>query len=196
MICFVDDDPMEVEVFERVFGDQYQVFAASSITDIEKEIGAAGVSPNLFVLDLYFPTGRDATEAERIEMIRLKQKVDDAQQTLTSYLSTIGQGREGGLQLLEVVQKKFPSVPVTFFTRKGTIDDVVACLDAGALYVLKKPQPNSIDPDGNIVEEMEIAARDSKQFLSSQFDRLLSSKGLFKKAKNAASFVRQNWSRF
>ena len=196
VICFVDDDPMEVGVFQRVFGDQYQVFASTSISEVEKQVKAASVSPNLIVLDLYFPSGRESTESERIEMIRLKQNVDDAQQALTTYLSTIGQGRDGGLQLLVAAQQKFPGSPITFFTRKGTIDDVVACLDAGALHVLKKPQPTSVDTDGDITEQMEAAARDSKQYLSVQFDRLMSSKGLFKKLKEAIGFVKRNWARF
>ncbi len=181
VIGFVDDDPMEVEVFERVFGDQYRVFASTRISDIVKQMEAASVSPDLMVLDLYYPSGRNATEPERKKMIQLMQKVDNAQRTLSAFLSSIGQSRDGGLQLLKDVQQIFPSLPAIFFTRKGTIDDVVVCLDAGAKHVLKKPQPSSIDTDCNITElteKMEAASEESRQFLSLQFDRLLSQKSL------------------
>lgn len=196
IICFVDDDPVEVEIFQRVFGVRYQVYASTNLNDLAAEIRASGLRPNLIVLDLYFPVGRNSTVDERIQMINLKQRVDDAQRELTKYLAEIGQGREGGLQLFKEARQMFPGTPISFFTRKGTIDDVVACLDAGAVHVLKKPQPNILNPNADLLPQLEQAARDSMQSLSTQLDRLLASDGFFQKVKNALKFVRQNWERF
>ena len=154
VVCFVDDDPIEDKVFERVFGDRYQIYASNSLSDISEQMHTANVTPNLVVLDLYFTSGRDTTDDERLKMIKLKQRVDEAQQELTGYLATIGQGREGGLQLLGEVRQKYPGTPVGFFTRKGSIDDVVACLDAGASHVLKKPQPSIVDPESDILPQL------------------------------------------
>jgi CheY-like chemotaxis protein len=196
VICFVDDDPVELQVFERVFGDRYRIFASTNLADVTAEMRRNSVVPNLIVLDLYFPTGRDSTAAERAEMIRLKQRVDDAQQELTSYLVQVGQGREGGLKLLSEARERVPGVPITFLTRKGTIDDVIACLEAGAVHVLKKPQPQSIDPDSDLLPQLERAADLSKHALATQLDRLLGSTSTIRKAVRAMSFVRQNWSRF
>lgn len=36
------------------------------------------------------------------------------------------------------------------YTRKGTLDDVAPCLEAGALDVIRKPQPDDLDPQGDI----------------------------------------------
>jgi hypothetical protein len=60
-------------------------------------------------------------------MVELKAEVDNAQKQLSDYLASIGQDREGGLQLLSQVRDSYRAVPTTFYTRKGTLDDANAC---------------------------------------------------------------------
>ena len=53
-ICFIDDDPNEVEVFERVFGSDFKVIAATKLDTVIKELRHDKSRANLFILDLYF----------------------------------------------------------------------------------------------------------------------------------------------
>ena len=40
-------------------------------------------------------------------MVKLKEEVDKAQKRLSDYLSTIGQSREGGIEIMESIRKDY-----------------------------------------------------------------------------------------
>jgi CheY-like chemotaxis protein len=182
VICFIDDDPHELDIFARVFGNDFRILGGNRFVEAKEKLTEAGRRPNLFLLDLYFPTGRDSTPEERLEMARLKGEVEAAQARLNAYLAQIGQDRSGGLRLLSQVRREFPDTPIVFYTRKGTLEDVNACLEAGAAAVLKKPQPSSLDPALDIHSQLESAALGSKNSVLSKLEAILASKpagGLF-----------------
>ena len=96
IVCFIDDDPKEIAIVQHVFGQDLHIVAATRWSQALTELQALGRPPNLFLLDLYFPVGRDSTPEERETMARLKAEVETAQKKLSDYLAAIGQDRAGG----------------------------------------------------------------------------------------------------
>ena len=129
-------------------------------------------------------------------MVRLKAEVETAQKKLSDYLAAIGQDRAGGLHLLEQVRGIYRRVPVVFYTRKGTLDDVTACLEAGAVAVLRKPQPETLDAQSDPYQQMEAAAMAHRNTLLSKFEALSSSGALLRKVAKVARYIWKNWGNF
>jgi|RhiMetdeSRZDD1v2_1073273.scaffolds.fasta_scaffold38644_6 class 3 adenylate cyclase/CheY-like chemotaxis protein len=196
IVCFIDDDPKEIEIIQHVFGQDLHIVAGTRWSQALAELTALGRHPNLFLLDLYFPVGRDSTLEERETMARLKAEVETAQKKLSDYLAAIGQDRAGGLQLLEQVRSVYRHVPVVFYTRKGTLDDVTACLEAGAVAVLRKPQPETLDAQRDLYTQLEAAALAHRNTLLSKFEALSSSGGLLRKVVKVARYIWKNWGNF
>lgn len=98
VICFIDDDPIEIKVFNKCFGEEFNIFAGNRPKPIVDRLKQEKKRPNLFVLDLYFPKGRDSTPEERQKMITLREKVKQAQKELSDYLASIGQNIDGGIK--------------------------------------------------------------------------------------------------
>jgi len=196
IVCFIDDDPKEIAIVQHVFGQDLHIVAATRWSQALTELQALGRPPNLFLLDLYFPVGRDSTPEERETMARLKAEVETAQKKLSDYLAAIGQDRAGGLHLLEQVRGVYRRVPVVFYTRKGTLDDVTACLEAGAVAVLRKPQPETLDAQSDPYQQMEAAAMAHRNTLLSKLEALSSSGALLRKVAKVARYIWKNWGNF
>ena len=195
LICFIDDDPVEVDVFKKVFGEDFSVIASTKLTSVLEQLESTKKRPRLFVLDLYFPQGRESSQAERAQMIKLRGKVEDAQRELSKYLFTIGQDKRGGIEMLRSLQEKYPTVPVVFYTRKGTLEDAIYCKAEGADAVLKKPPPENFDETGNIKQQLEEAALRHKDTLTREFNRLVCTSG-WRKIKKIVKFLWDNWGKF
>jgi CheY-like chemotaxis protein len=195
VICFIDDDPVEVDVFKTVFGEDFSVIASTKLTSVLEQLESVQKRPRLFVLDLYFPKGRESSQTERTQMIKLRGKVEHAQRELSEYLFTIGQDKSGGIEILRRVREKYPSVPIVFYTRKGTLEDAIYCKVEGADDVLKKPPPENFDETGDIKQQLEEAALRHKDTLTREFDRLACTSG-WRKIKKIAKFLWDNWGKF
>jgi len=196
VMCFIDDDPKEIAIVQHVFGQDLHIVAGTRWRQALAELQALDRPPKLFLLDLYFPVGRESTPEEREMMARLKAEVETAQKKLSDYLAAIGQDRAGGLHLLEQVRTVYRHVPVVFYTRKGTLDDVTACLEAGAVAVLRKPQPETLDPQSDLYGQLEAAAMAHRNTLLSKFEALSSSGGSLRKVFKVARYIWKNWGSF
>lgn len=196
VVVFVDDDPKEIEIFKNVFGSDFHLLTGTRAGPVIQELGSQRLRPRLFVLDLYFPKGPDATKEQRQEMIRLRQEVEAAQAKLSAYLAFVGQGPDGGITTLEHIRQTHPTTPVVFYTRKGTLDDVAKCRDAGAVAVLRKPHPIALQPHADVYEEMRKAAKESKEYLVRQFEQHAASPSLLVKMRRLIKFVWNNWGKF
>ena len=195
VVCFIDDDEEELEIFHQVFDSDLQIVGGTRFNDALPTLRALAVPPDLIVLDLYFPLGREATHEERETMRRMRSEVDTVLKKLSDYCKGIGQDREGGLRLLEQVRREFKTVPVVFYTRKGTVDDVAACLEAGAQEVIRKPQPETIDVQRELYPQLVEATMAHRSSLLNKFESLALKRSLFGKLMRVASYVRKNWSR-
>jgi CheY-like chemotaxis protein len=148
-VCFVDDDPEEVRRFRRLLARRFLVGAGTSLPAALEDLRAQGRErPDVFALDLYFPDGEPNTENERSELARAWGRFLEAKAELAAVLERLRQSPEGGLALARRVGGEYPGVPVAFFTRKGTLEDAIAALEAGAAAIVKKPDPDERERAG------------------------------------------------
>lgn len=154
-ICFVDDDEkFEIPLFCDVFGEAFDIIAANDYTELKSLIDSReDWKPVLFVLDLYFPSGpanREAIEALRAEPLFVENDNAEirtayrnylrAKTRLTGVLDAWKQNANGGLILAEKVVADYPDVPIVFYSRKATLEDVVRCMAARNVWsVERKP---------------------------------------------------------
>ncbi|MFQ5799429.1 MAG: hypothetical protein ACE5H0_12175 [Bacteroidota bacterium] len=154
-ICFIDDDEeFEIPLFCDVFGEAFDIIAASNYAEVKSHIDSReNWKPDLFVLDLYFPSGpanREAIEALRAEPLFVEKDNAEirtayrnylrAKTRLAGVLDAWKQNANGGLILAEKIVVDYPDVPIVFYSRKATLEDVVRCMAAKNVWsVEKKP---------------------------------------------------------
>ncbi len=154
-ICFVDDDEeFEIPLFCDVFGEAFDIIAASDYAELKSQIDSREKwKPDLFVLDLYFPSGpanREAVEALRADTLFVENDNAEIRTAYRNYLKAKArlagvlvawkQNANGGLILAEKIVVDYPDVPIVFYSRKATLEDVVRCMAARNIWsVEKKP---------------------------------------------------------
>lgn len=154
-ICFVDDDEVfEIPLFCDVFGETFDIIAASDYAELKSKIDSREHwKPDLFVLDLYFPSGsanKKAIKALRAEPLSVKNDNAEirtayinylkAQDRLARVLDAWKQNINGGIILAEKIVADYPDVPIVFYSRKATFEDVVRCMAAKNVWsVERKP---------------------------------------------------------
>lgn len=181
-VCFVDDDKeFEIPLFERVFGDVYDVIAADDYEAARRQISEQRDSPpDLFVLDLYFPSGQAdeqqvdslrqtivTYEDDRAEMRTAYGNFLRAQSRLQAVLAAWRQGPDGGLEIAGRVVADYPDVPIVFYSRKATFEDEVRCLAAEGVWGLEKK------PTGANDEETERLTSAEKPRLVGRFNSII-----------------------
>jgi CheY-like chemotaxis protein len=186
-ICFIDDDgDFEIPLFRDVFGSEYDIIAATGYDDARKQIDERpGWTPDLFVLDLYFPDGSPDTEAIATLKNKPLELPDDragirtgytnylrAQLRLQDILAAHKQGPGGGLRLATMVARDFPETPIVFYSRKATFEDAVRCLATkGVRWVEKKPS-------GKTDAETRALTHDQKDRIVRNFNRAIAGQGV------------------
>jgi CheY-like chemotaxis protein len=154
-ICFVDDDKeFEIPLFCDVFGEVFDIIAASDYVELKSQIDSReNWKPDLFVLDLYFPSepaNIEAIKALKAEPLSVKNDNAEirtayinylkAQDRLARVLDAWKQNANGGLILAKKVVADYPYVPIVFYSRKATLKDVVQCMAArNVCSVERKP---------------------------------------------------------
>ena len=191
-ICFIDDDSdFEIPLFKDVFGNDYDIIAHTSYDGVREQIDVrSGWTPDLFVLDLYFPEGVPDTKAvATLKNTRLALPDDNAgiRTAYTNYLRVRSrlhdilaahrQGPDGGLRLAAMVARDFPEVPIVFYSRKATFEDVVRCLATkGVRWVEKKPS-------GSTDAETKALTHDQKGGIVRNFNRAIEGQGVSLQSK-------------
>jgi CheY-like chemotaxis protein len=181
-ICFIDDDgQFEIPLFTNVFGETFDLVTATTLADCLTQIkNREEWTPYLFVLDMYFPLAEpDHTTIDTLKSqpIQLPDDHAEIRQSYINYriatdrlravLDAWKQGADGGIALAKQVQQEYPDVPIVFYSRKTTAEDVLRCMQLDGVFdVILKPTGTS-DED---TEEVTIA---SKERLSSQFERII-----------------------
>ncbi|MHC4172697.1 MAG: response regulator [Planctomycetota bacterium] len=196
VVCFIDDDSDEVEAFERVFGADFKVVADTTPQRVLDELKRTKLKANLFVLDLYFAKGKASSEQERNRMVELKEEVDKAQKRLSDYLSEIKQSRDGGIEIMKYIRDNYPTTPIVFYTRKGSLEDAVVCMDKGADGVLAKAAPPQFDSKADRLKQIEQAARDCHDALAMRFFCKASTSNVMKKVIRLCNYVWKNCKKF
>jgi CheY-like chemotaxis protein len=102
---------------------------------------------------MYFPSGAPDTKAiEALTLHPLEIPGDKAEirpaytnylaakDRLNAVLAAWKQGPDGGIRLAAQVRAHYPKVPIAFYSRKATAEDVLRCLrQDGVLDVISKP---------------------------------------------------------
>lgn len=154
-ICFIDDDEkFEIPLFHRAFDEIFDIITASDYATLKLKIDSREVwKPDLFVLDLYLPSGparQGAIEALKTEPLSLEndnaeiraayRNYRNASTRFRSILDAWNQNSDGGLKLAEKVATDYPAVPIVFYSRKATLEDAVRCMAAkNVWWVERKP---------------------------------------------------------
>lgn len=161
-VCFVDDDgAFEIPLFEEVFGDVYDLVAEDGYDAARKRIVERDDwTPDLFVLDLYFPSGPPderavakltestlALEDDRGQMRAAYANHLRAKERLDAVLDAWRQGPAGGLEIAKRVAVDFPGIPIVFYSRKATFEDSVRCMATDGVWGLQKKPTGSNDAD-------------------------------------------------
>ena len=163
-ICFIDDDKeFEIPLFCDVFGEVFDIIAANNFAELKSQIDSRECwKPDLFVLDLYFPSGPsniEAIKALRAEPLLMEKDNAEirtayinyirAQDRLARVLDAWKQNANGGLILAEKVVADYPDVPIVFYSRKATLEDVVRCMVARNVWSVER-KPTGKDSNDTI----------------------------------------------
>jgi CheY-like chemotaxis protein len=154
-ICFIDDDDeFEIPLFMRAFADRFDLITATTYSECADKIRSrSSWMPDLFVLDLYFPSGSpdvSAIEALRRQPITIADDQAQIRQSFSNYkaansrlhsvLSAWKQGPNGGIALAQMVSEQYPGTPIVFYSRKATAEDALRCLiQDGVVDIISKP---------------------------------------------------------
>lgn len=149
-LCVVDDDPDEIRRFRASMATRFILGAGTSLDAALEDLRRQGhSSPDLYVLDLYYPQGGRSRPDQLQRLANARKNLLDSQATFASLLAEIGQGTEGGFRLADRLSRFGLRKPFVFFSRKATAEDVVQALDKGALRVIKKPDPTADEMAAN-----------------------------------------------
>lgn len=164
-LVFIDDDKTELDAFLRIVGGKYDCATVRWPHESAKLFGSP--APDIFVSDLYLPppSGDTApTAAQRDEAARAAKEVGerffglyadpsfddkarlqetmkviaDAYGMLRLQWSALGQSPDHGVALLTKLKARYPEVPLVFYSRKITPEDVIRVLRAGAADAIRK----------------------------------------------------------
>jgi DNA-binding NtrC family response regulator len=182
-ICFVDDDEeFEIPLFCNIFGDNFDIIAASNYTELQSRINnRKNWNPNLFILDLYFPSGlADQKAIKALKAKPLSVKNDNAEirtaytnhlkikERLSEILNAWKQNINGGLLLAEKVVADYPNVPIVFYSRKATLEDAVRCMTMKNVWSVEK-KPTGKDSNDTIE-----LTKSAKEFIIHRFKLAIS----------------------
>ena len=199
-ICFIDDDKeFEIPLFCDTFAEAFDIIAASDYAELKSKIDVQkNLKPDLFVLDLYFPSGSADQEAiKKVKSESLSMKNDNAEirtayinylsskERLAEVLDAWKQNANGGLILAEKVVADYPDVPIVFYSRKATLKDVVRCMATKNVWSVER-KPTGKDSDDTI--ELTKSAR---QRITRRFELAISKTDLDKleRKKEAAEIL-------
>jgi CheY-like chemotaxis protein len=164
-LVFIDDDPHELADLGSIASDTYEYEPIK--WPHEGPIRLSRI-PDLFVLDMYFPTPGSPSAIPNADLNAQKQRASEIaagfaalyenaveprdllRQTfaciregydlLWSQCEALGQTAENGRRLLAGIRadRRFAEVPIVFYSRKATVEDAVLALQAGAFAVIPK----------------------------------------------------------
>jgi CheY-like chemotaxis protein len=171
VLCFIDDDPEELRRFEEAMKKfKYTCVTATSYSEIQRKLKEQKLSPDLWVLDLYFPSqGSTNSPQQRAEMVERYAELEHKTHEFRAYLETVHQGASGGIKQLQRCRRDY-GVPVVMFTRKGNLEDAIQCFEAGAAAVLKKAMPSALEGDAAAkIAQLDKAMMDDADHLKNHF---------------------------
>jgi len=201
VLCFVDDDRDELSRFEKAMSTQpFECVTGTTHDECIDKLKRKNLTPDLWVLDLYFPEQvRTNSPDELKEMADKYAQLEQHARDFRGYLRTIGQGPDGGLDLLQKCRPPDRGAllpwgnyhaPVVMLTRKDNLDDALTCQDRGAVGVLKKPMPANLrgGPEDRKVQ-MDEAKIANAYYLAGKFSDAIKRNGFLYKHRGTVGAV-------
>jgi hypothetical protein len=169
-VCFVDDDPDEIDRFRKSMKDRYIVGAGVTLEEALAELKQQGIKkPRLFLLDLYY--GPQADQRLRAKIAEKDEKLTQAENEVRALLLEAKISHNQGFSLSEEVGKQFRGVPQAFFSRKAFLEDALAAQRRG-LPLLEKPDP-AVGDKGDIKERYDAAFERSRDQIAEWIDSMI-----------------------
>jgi CheY-like chemotaxis protein len=198
-VCFIDDDQeFEIPLFREVFGDTFDIITATNYVDLKSRVESLeNWNPDLFILDLYFPAGPiDGNAIKHLKAKPLQIENDNAQirpayrnfvkaqDRLKNVLRAHKQDPSGGLELARKIAVGYPEVPIVFYSRKATIEDVIRCMAVENVWSVERK------PTGRDQAETIKLTNSAKGRLVAHFENIIERKDLqnIQKVKDAAKY--------
>lgn len=142
-LCVVDDDPEEIRRFRESMSTWFIIGGGTSLDLAREDLRSQGhSSPDLYVLDLYYPEG-GSTPEQLEKLANARKEMLDSQAAFAAVLAKLGQTTQGGFRLAERLSRFGRRAPFVFFSRKAMVEDVGGALRHGALAIIKKPDPTA-----------------------------------------------------
>jgi len=164
-LVFIDDDEQELKDFATIVQGDYvytPIHWPGQEVDLFRDPG-----PDIFVSDLYLPPSqgdkepgtdeiitaerfsthiaeifsglyKDSSVSHKERLRRTMGAIDEAYKLLQMQWSALGQSPDHGVSLLKKLKKHFPRIPLVFYSRKITPEDVIRVLRAGAVDAIRK----------------------------------------------------------
>ncbi|HTD25140.1 MAG TPA: hypothetical protein VK738_21000 [Terriglobales bacterium] len=171
-ICFVDDDPDEIERFRKYMGERYIIGAATMLEDALDQLQKQHVrKPDLFLLDLYY--GPHTEEKKRAAIAAADDELSAMEAHLRALLLDAGQSPKEGFKLAERAHSKYSATPRIFFSRKAFLQDALEAQERG-LAILEKPDPDDNDHGTTSKERYDAAFGRYSEEIARKLDRIVS----------------------
>lgn len=185
-LVFIDDDRTELEAFREIVQGDYH--CTTVYWPDESSTLFSGSPPDIFVSDLYLPPPSGDTipteeqresaakEAKRVadqfselyadssgdDKSRLRKTMDaiaDAFVMLKRQWGALGQSPDNGVELLTRLKSLYPEVPLVFYSRKITPENVICVLQAGAVDAIRKGAFNNEEMLARLTQAQQVHDR-------------------------------------
>jgi DNA-binding NarL/FixJ family response regulator len=164
-LIFIDDDETELDDFGGIVEGEYNYAKIHWTFEAEKLF--SGIAPDIFVSDLYLPPQSadkvpsaaqresaasaakqvgdrfshlyiDPTRDDKARLKETMRIISSAFEMLDLQWKALGQDPDYGIELLTRLKGIHPTVPLVFYSRKITPNDVIRVLRAGAVDAIQK----------------------------------------------------------
>ena len=156
-VVFVDDSKAELDLFEEVFGQDFDLVLGQSAEEALEKL--SGTTPDLILLDVYIPVdGKDRAVPEDVAKAILELPPDkgelkeaynnmlEATKRFQELQQVRAHGVQGGLKLARTFVEELPHTPLIGYSRKSSPLECLAYLATIRTAVDFVQKPN--DPRG------------------------------------------------
>jgi hypothetical protein len=156
-ICIVDDEAEEGERFKKALKNRFDIGVGASLELALRDLDPQErKTPDLYLLDLYEPESPMPVEDARKKLQEARKKFLKAASVFQRVLGELGQTRARSFNNARRLAGWVKRQPFAFFTRKGTLEDVIAAhTEFGVIPIIKKPEPEPKDfSEGSDLDEL------------------------------------------
>jgi len=124
-VLIIDDNPRFIDSFKERQGADYDIWAIEREAEVLRNLSrmeSAGTFPDVFIVDMYYPRGSDATALERID--KANQKLRELHSLEADLRSQVQESFQPiGMTTLKQIRRVFSAadMPVLVYTQSGML---------------------------------------------------------------------------